>query len=146
MPWASSRRTTRTGTTPMAAPSRMVTHAKLQGLTEIVTDSMVRDRAGISAVDLPVFARGVTTRLPMSMEPIALDVPLVCAGAQVRPGDLVMADDDGVFVLPGSRVDDVLRELEEVEPIEKELQKAILARASIDSIEQLIKRKKARRG
>jgi 4-hydroxy-4-methyl-2-oxoglutarate aldolase len=123
----------------------VATHAALHGLTAIVTDSMVRDGAGMRGLDMPIFARGISARLPMTMEPVALDVPLVCAGAQVRPGDLLAADGDGVLVLPAARVDDILLELEDVEPIERSLQQAIAERAPLEVVEGLIKRKKARR-
>ena len=91
---------------------------------------------------MPVYARGPAVRLPLNIEPIALDIPIVCGGAQVRPRDLVVASEDGVIVLPGSRIDDILYELDDLEPIERAVQDAIAARAPLPEIEALIKRKK----
>lgn len=133
------------GTDENLMGDNVVTQASLHGLAGVVADSFVRDGAGMQTIDLPVFSRGVTTRLPMSMEPVALDLPVVCAGAQVRPGDAVVADGDGVLVLPASRLDDVLHQLDEVETIEQELAATIAARRPLDEIEALIRRKKARR-
>ncbi|WP_108663222.1 RraA family protein [Acuticoccus kandeliae] len=133
------------GTDENLMGDNVVTQASLHGLAGIVTDSLVRDGTGIAAIDLPVFSRGVTTRLPMTMEPIALDVPVVCAGAQVRPGDTIVGDADGILVLPTARLDDILYQLEDVAVIEKELAAAIAARHPLEALEGVIKRKKARR-
>jgi regulator of RNase E activity RraA len=111
----------------------------------VVTDSPVRDTAAIAALSLPVWARGPACRLPLNLEPVALDVPVTCAGAQVRPGDAVVGSEDGVLVLPASRVPDVLYQLEEVERIEHELAEAIAARRPIEELESIVKRKKIAR-
>lgn len=119
--------------------------ASLHGLAAIVTDSPVRDTLGIGEVAMPVYARGGAVRLPLEMEPVALDVPVICAGAQVRPGDVIVACEDGVIALPQARVEDVIYQVEDIEPIEAKVQAAIAARAPLSEIESLIKRKKQRR-
>lgn len=119
--------------------------ASRHGLAAIVTDSTVRDSTGIAAVSMPVYARGPAVRIPLEMEPVALDVPIVCAGAQVRPDDVVVACEDGVLVLPQARVDDVIYEVDDIEPIEARLQEAIAGGAPLPEIEALIKKKKLRR-
>lgn len=133
------------GTAENLMGDNVVTQASLHGLAGIVADSFVRDGAGMQAIAMPVFARGVSPRVPMTMEPVALDVPVVCAGAQVRPGDAVVADNDGVLVLPASRLDDVLHQLADLQLVEQALGEAIAARRPLADIEQLIKRKKALR-
>jgi 4-hydroxy-4-methyl-2-oxoglutarate aldolase len=120
----------------------MATMAQLQGLAAVVTDSPVRDTSGIGKLQMPVCARGPAVRLPLNLEPVALDVPVTCAGAQVRPGDVVVGSEDGVLVVPASRIRDVLYQLEDVERIEAELQQAIVTRTSIEQIEAILKRKK----
>lgn len=119
--------------------------AELHGLAATVTDSTVRDSAGMAELSMPVYARGTAVRLPLNMEPIALDVPVVCGGAQVRPGDAVIGCEDGVLVVPESGVDDVLYQLEDVAGCERDLAQAIRNRASLDDIEAILKRKKALR-
>ena len=123
----------------------MATMAQMQGLAAVVTDSPVRDTAGIGKLRMPVFARGPAVRLPLNLEPVALDVPVSCGGAQVRPGDAIVGCEDGVLVVPASRVGDVLYQLEDVEQVEGELARAIASRASIEKIESILKRKKALR-
>ena len=93
----------------------IATFAQLHGLAAVVTDSTVRDTAGMQALSMPVYARGTAVRLPLTMEPIALDVPVFCGGAQVRPGYAVVDSEDGVLVVPESRVADVLYQLPDVE-------------------------------
>ena len=123
----------------------MAMMAQLQGLAAIVTDSPVRDTAGIGKLQMPVYARGPAVRLPLNLEPVALDVPVTCAGAQVRPGDAVVGSEDGVLVVPASRIRHLLYQLEDVEQVEGDLQQAIATRASIERIEAILKRKKTLR-
>jgi len=94
---------------------------------------------------MPVYARGTAVRLPLNMEPVALDVPVFCGGAQVRPGDAVVGCEDGVLVLPESRIDDVLYQLDDVEICERDLGSAITRGASLEEIEAVLKRKKSLR-
>jgi regulator of RNase E activity RraA len=133
------------GTLENLMGDNIATHAQLCGLTAVVTDSTVRDSAGIGELTMPVYARGAAVRLPLNMEPVALDVPVFCGGAQVRPGDVVIGSEDGVMVVPESRVTDVLYQLDDVEICELDLQQAIRARASLEDIEAVLKRKKALR-
>jgi regulator of RNase E activity RraA len=133
------------GTVENLMGDNMATWAQMQGLAACVTDSTVRDSAGMSDLAMPVYSRGTAVRLPLNMEPIALDVPVFCGGAQVRPGDAVVGCEDGVLVLPASRVDDVLYQLEDVEACERDLSNAIKRRASLEEIEAVLKRKKALR-
>lgn len=133
------------GTLENLMGDNIATHAQLCGLAAVVTDSTVRDSAGMGELAMPVYARGAAVRLPLNMEPVALDVPVFCGGAQVRPGDVVIGSEDGVMVVPESRVTDVLYQLDDVEICERDLQQAIKARASLDDIEAVLKRKKALR-
>jgi 4-hydroxy-4-methyl-2-oxoglutarate aldolase len=133
------------GTVENLMGDNIAMQAQLCGLAAVVTDSTVRDSAGIGELQMPVYARGVAVRLPLNMEPIALDVPVTCGGAQVRPGDAVIGSEDGVMVVPESRLADVLYQLDDAEACERDLQQAIKGRASLDAIEAVLKRKKALR-
>jgi regulator of RNase E activity RraA len=133
------------GTVENLMGDNMATWAQMQGLAACVTDSTVRDSAGMSDLAMPVYSRGTAVRLPLNMEPIALDVPVFCGGAQVRPGDAVVGCEDGVLVVPAPRVDDVLYQLDEVEVCERQLGEAIRGRAPLEEIEAIVKRKKSLR-
>jgi len=68
-----------------------------------VIDSAGRDVVGLRALRFPAFARAVTPRnfhYPAGVEYGAVNVPVVCAGVLVEPGDIVIGDDDGVVVVP----------------------------------------------
>jgi 4-hydroxy-4-methyl-2-oxoglutarate aldolase len=116
--------------------------AQMHGVAAIVCDAPVRDHAGMAALTMPVFCVGRSARMPLTTDIVALDVPIVCGGAQVRAGDVVIGSNDGVLVLPKSRLDEVIYQLEDMEEIERNLQAAILAGRSLREIEDLAGRKK----
>ncbi len=74
--------------------------ARNKGVAAIVTDGMVRDRAGIVSVGTPVFCRGVTPNSCVRSGPGTVGLPVVAGGVPVHPGDLVLGDLDGVVVVP----------------------------------------------
>lgn len=79
------------------------TRWKAKGIEGVVIDGACRDVAGLRALGFPAFAREVTPRnyhYPAGLEHGAVNVPVVCAGAVVEPGDIVIGDDDGVVVVP----------------------------------------------
>lgn len=130
------------GTKENLMGDNMATYAARQGLAAMVTDSPVRDSAGIAALVMPVFAAGAAVRLPLEIEPVALDVCITCAGGQVRPGDVVVANEDDVRVIPAPRLADVLHQVGDVLAIEAALQAAIASGAPLAEIEGLVRRKK----
>lgn len=88
---------------------------KRDGLAGAVTDSGCRDVGAMNAIDFPVFAKGTVLFGPGDViRPVAADVPVVCGGVAVSPGDLVVADVDGVIVVPMAAVADVARASDEL--------------------------------
>ncbi len=84
--------------------------AQRNGIAGFVVDGVIRDLAEVRAMRFPVFARGV---IPIpgskaSIEPFGL--PVRCGGILVEAGDLIVADEEGVVVVPGAREAAVLRE------------------------------------
>ena len=74
--------------------------AKNLGAVGLVTDSAVRDKAGILAVGLPVYSGGLTPNSPSRSGPGEAGVPIVIGCVAVRSGDIVVADADGVVIVP----------------------------------------------
>lgn len=130
------------GTTDNLIGDNIATFAERSGLAGVVTDSRTRDRAGMRALGMPVFSRGAAVRPPTGVEPYDLDVVVACGGAQVRPGDVIVGDDDGVVVIPAERAEDVLYQIEEIVEIEKAIGETIAAGGDIAAIEAQVGRKK----
>ncbi len=90
--------------------SLLSTACRARGAVGCVTDGFVRDVVQIRAMGMPVFHGGIA---PLDSKGrghvIAIDVPIVCDGVDVTPGDLVFGDADGVVVIPSSIEAEVLR-------------------------------------
>jgi len=87
------------------------TWAQGMGVKAVIIDGATRDVGGIEALRFPVFARGTTSRGPTLLGPGEVNVPVSCGGVCVQPGDLVVADREGVVVIPLRRLDDLLKTL-----------------------------------
>jgi len=99
-----------------------------RGAAGAVIDGAVRDLAGIREVGLPVFARAVTPRnyhYPFGQPDGSVNLPVVCAGIVVNPGDVVVAGDDGVVVVPRRIAAEVAAVAEQIERHETGFRTAI---------------------
>jgi 4-hydroxy-4-methyl-2-oxoglutarate aldolase len=101
-----------------------------RGAAGAVVDGAVRDVAGIREVGVPLFARAVTPRnyhYPFGLPHGAVNLPVVCAGVTVRPGDVIVADEDGVVVVPQEIAGDVAKAAEAICAGEAQRRQGILA-------------------
>jgi len=96
--------------------------ARNAGVAGFVTDGKVRDQAGIRGVGLPVFCAGVTPNSPARNGPGDVGAPIVIGGVTVASGDIAIADEDGVVVVPRARADEVLARLDAVRAAEASLE------------------------
>jgi regulator of RNase E activity RraA len=82
--------------------------ARRRGIAAFVVDGVIRDLAEVRGMGFPVFARGVipVPGTKKAVEP--LNVPVRCGGAHVSPGDIVVADEEGIVVTPRARQEQVL--------------------------------------
>lgn len=86
------------------------TRFQAKGIAGVVIDGATRDVRGIRELRFPTFARAVTPRsnhYPQELDHGAVNVPVVCGGALVRPGDIIIGDDDGVVVVPLEMAEEV---------------------------------------
>lgn len=94
--------------------------AKSMGIAGFVIDGAVRDADALAECGLPVFARSVTPAGPYKFGPGRLQIPVAIAGVVVSPGDIVVADADGVVVVRREDAEHVLLEAERIEARETE--------------------------
>jgi regulator of RNase E activity RraA len=86
----------------------MMTACKQLGLAGVVIDGAVRDSLELAEMDFPVFSFGTNPNGPTKNVPGRIGHPVSCGGVLVRPGDLVLADADGVVVIERERVEALL--------------------------------------
>lgn len=101
-----------------AAGDLVMGMAKNAGAAGFVTDGPLRDYAALVEVGLPVWCAGLNPASPSGKGPGRIGLPMTLGGRQIETGDMVIADRDGVVVVPFERIDTVIAALETVKTLE----------------------------
>lgn len=101
--------------------------AKAQGLTAVVIDGAATDWREINELQFPVFCRNLSA---LTTRRLGLDgsvgAPIICGGVHVRAGDIILADDDGVVVVPQEIASDVLEQAMKREAREERMRQLLI--------------------
>jgi len=101
-----------------SAGDRVTGMIKNCGGAGFISDGPLRDYAGIVEVGLPVWCTGLTPNTPHSSGPGSVGLPIQIGGQEVETGDMIVADRDGVVVVPYERLDEVITSLASVTELE----------------------------
>jgi 4-hydroxy-4-methyl-2-oxoglutarate aldolase len=104
-----------------AAGDRLIGMMKNNGAAGFVTDGPVRDYQGIVQVGLPVWCAGLTPASPHMTGPGSVGFSVQIGGQEVETGDMIVADRDGVVVVPFERLDEVIQKLARIFALESAL-------------------------
>lgn len=119
----------------------MATDAQSRGMAGMVLDAGVRDVGEIRALGLPVYARSVIPSTTVGrFASVANQVPVECAGVTVKPGDIIVADEDGVVAVPQERAAEVLKRAQEIDARETKMVPLIKKYKSLQKVVAMFNR------
>ncbi len=81
--------------------------AKQRGITGFVVDGVIRDLAEVREMQFPVFARGVVPKPGSKNHVLPLNQTIICGGVKVDPGDIIIADEEGIAVVPLAQAEEI---------------------------------------
>ena len=87
----------------------LATSLRARGAKGIILDVGCRDAAEISEMKFPVWSRAISAKGTVKASVGSVNVPVVCGGMHVKPGDVVVADDDGVVVVDRKQANEIAR-------------------------------------
>lgn len=111
----------------------MALACKVRGITGVIIDGSCRDAEDIKKLGLPVFVRGINPAGTVKASVGQVNIPVLCGGVKVHPGDLIVGDCDGVVVIEKEHEDEVyLNSKKKFEKEEKIVQQLMEGKTTIE--------------
>lgn len=119
----------------------MGTAAKARGMAGMVIDGGVRDVGELRALGLTTYASSITPATAVSRwTSVARNIPVECGGVTIKPGDIIVAGEDGIVSVPQERAAEVLKRAQEIDERETKMVPMIKQHKSLSKVVALFNR------
>lgn len=110
----------------------MISYCKVRGLAGVIVDGAIRDYRELADMDFPVYAKGVTPNGPYKNGPGTIGETISFGGKVVRPGDIIVGDEDGIIIIKPEQAEELHKAAQGVVAKEAAILDNILNRHSYD--------------